>query len=71
MEKPFTTPPQIKILGNLLSDDLLWDKHVLNVVLPAIRNRIRSLKLTSKFLGKKFTKDYINATYRSKLMFAI
>ena len=63
--------PQLKILGNMMSDDLSWDKHVQLIVLPGVRNRLRTLNLTTKYLDPKFRKNYVNSIYRSKLMYAI
>ena len=32
--------PEVKILGLKLSDDLMWERHVLNDLLPQIKNRV-------------------------------
>ena len=63
--------PQIKILGNLVTDNLTWDSHVERFVLPGLRNRVRTLGLTTKYMDPKFKRIYTNSIYRSKLMFAI
>ena len=63
--------PQLKILGNLLTDNLSWKDHVTKIVLPGIRNAVRTLRLTTKYLDPKFKGIYTNSTYRSKLHFAL
>ena len=49
--KPLRHSPQLKILGNLFSDDLTWTKHVQQIVIPGLRNRIRTIKTNLKILG--------------------
>ena len=59
------------VLGNLLSDQLTWDRHVTSVLIPALRNRLRSMRIINKYLGNGFKAVYLNATFRSRLMFGI
>ena len=63
--------PQLKILGNLVTDDLTWTKHVQQIVIPGLKNRLRTIKLITKYLDQKFKINYINSIYRSKLLFAL
>ena len=63
--------PKLKLLGNVMTDNLSWNTHVRQVVLPSIRNTIRSLKITTKYLDRKFRQMYVNSLYRSRLLFAI
>ena len=62
---------QIKILGNLLTDNLTWDLHVSKIVIPALKNRLRTLRLTNKYLGPGFRAIYTNSVFGSKLMFGL
>ena len=57
--------------GNLLSDQLTWDIHVKKILLPALSNRVRSMRIINKYLGKGFRAIYSNSTFRSRLMFGI
>ena len=59
------------VLGNTFSDDLLWDNHVKKVLIPSLKNRLRTLKSVSKYLRKGFRAQYCNAIFRAKLMFGI
>ena len=56
--------PKLELLGNIMTD-------VRQVVIPAVRNTVRTLRLTNKYLDRKFKMMYTNATYRSRLLFAI
>ena len=69
--KHITHQPEVKILGNLLSETLTWDSHVAKVLVPSLTNRIRTLRLTTKYLRPGFRAQYTNAIFRSKLMFGI
>ena len=62
---------KIMVLGNLLSDTLTWDNHVSSVLILALKNRIQTLKLVSKFMDKGFCAVYTNSIFRSQLMFGI
>ena len=62
---------EIKVLGNLLTEDLTWDLHVTKLVIPALKNRIQTLRLTNKYLGPGFRAIYTNSVFRSKLMFGL
>ena len=59
---------EVTILGNTMKDDLTWDSNVEKVVLPALRNRIGSLRIMSKFLDSKFRSQYAYAIFKSKLL---
>ena len=62
---------RVKILGNVLDQNLSWDFQLSNVLIPNLANRVRTLKLTAKFMDKKFRIQYSNAVFRSKLLFGI
>ena len=59
------------VLGNNISDTLSWDPHVTKIVLPALRNRVHTLKNMTKYLKGGFRAQYTNSVFRSKLMFGI
>ena len=61
----------VKILGNLINEDLSWEDHVNKELLPSLHNRLRTLKMVSKYLSPDFKKQYSNAIYKSKLQFGI
>ena len=63
--------PKLKLLGNMMTDNLSWATHINQIVLPAIRNSVRTLRLTAKYLDNRFKAMYTNAIYRSRLLFAI
>ena len=62
---------EIKILGNLLSETLTWDAHVVKLLIPALKNRIRTLKLMTRYLDNGFKAMYTNAVFKSKMMFGL
>ena len=62
---------EVTILGNVLKDDLSWDSHIEKVVLPQLRNRVRSLRILTKYLDRGFRAQYVNAIFKSKLLFGI
>ena len=70
-DKTIRHSPQVKLLGNVITDTLTWDHHVEKIVLPGLRNRIRTLRMTSRYLDPSFKISYTNCVYRSKLLFAI
>ena len=41
--KVLKSKTEVKILGNTLSSNLTWDRQVSNILIPALKNRIRSL----------------------------
>ena len=61
----------LKILGNIVTEDLSWDRHVQKIVIPELANRARTLKLTASFMDPKFRKVYATALFKGKLNFAI
>ena len=61
----------VKILGNTLQDDLSWDKQVENFLIPNLKNRLRSLKLTTKYMTSHFKRIYTASIFRGKLLFGI
>ena len=62
---------ELKILGNTLSENLTWDSHVQKILIPALNNRVRTLRTLSKYMGNKFKKIYANSVFKSKVMFGI
>ena len=54
-----------------MTDDLTWDHQVSNVLLPALSNRVRTLKMMTRYLDDKFKRIYANSIFKSKLMFGI
>ena len=62
---------EVVVLGNTLSSDLSWDAHMRKILIPALTNRARSLRLIAKYLSKGFRAVYANTIYRSKLFFGI
>ena len=65
--KTLTHQPKLLILGNILNEDLNWDYHVKTLVIPALANRARSLKIVTKFVDPKFIKQYSTAAPQSLL----
>ena len=59
------------ILCNIISEDLTWDNHVKSIVIPALANRARSLKLSTCYMDRKFKKLYSTAIFMGKMTFAI
>ena len=59
------------VLGNTLSDTLSWDTHVRSVVIPALTNRVRTLRNVAKYLKPGFKAQYANSVFFAKLMFGI
>ena len=61
----------LMILGNLMSDQLTWDIHLEKVLLPALANKIRTLKLVNRYLDKGYRALFTNSIFRSSLMFGL
>ena len=59
----------VKILGNMLDENLSWEGQLKKILIPSLSNRIRTLKAINKFLNPKFRKQYTNAVFRSKMFF--
>ena len=59
------------VLGNTITEDLNWDRHVDTNVIPQLANRARSLKLISNLMEPKLKKMYATAIFMGKLQFAI
>ena len=70
-DKTIRHSPKLKLLGNILTDNMSWNSHVSQIVLPALANTLRTIKMTTKYLDTKFRKMYMNSLYRSRLLFAI
>ena len=62
---------ELTILGNTLSENLSWDNHVRKILIPALNNRVQTLRMMSRFMDNKFKLIYANAIFKSKLMFGI
>ena len=61
----------VMILGSTLDENLQWDHHVSNTLIPNLKNRLRTLKLTLKYMNPKFCQQYAGAIFRGKLLFGI
>ena len=61
----------LTVLGNVISADLTWGEHISKVVLPALANRLRTLKIITPYMNPKFKQMYASAIFRGKLVFAI
>ena len=59
----------IKILGNIVSDDLSWNQHVKSELIPSLQNRARTLRIIGKFMDPKFRALYGQAIFKSKMIF--
>ena len=59
------------VLGNLISENLTWEAHVIKKLIPALRNRIRTMRLVTKYMDQGYRAIYSNAAFRSKLMFGL
>ena len=62
---------KVRILGNVIDEDLSWDKQMTSILIPQLANRVRTLKLTAKYLDRKFRRQYTTGVFRSKLLFGI
>ena len=64
---------QIKlvVLGNVISEDLKWNCHVDTVVILALANRARTLKLATQCMDNKFKHIYATSIFMGKLGFAV
>ena len=63
--------PALKILGNIISQDLSWDAHVRQVVIPSLSNRAHTLREVAPYMSENFRKLYAGAIFRGKLSFAV
>ena len=70
-EKTVKHSMNVNILGINLSQDLTWDQHVTKNVIPQLRNRVRTLRLVSKYMDNNFKKRYANSLFKSKLMYGM
>ena len=61
----------VKILGTTLNENLNWEDHLTRELIPSLKNRIRTLKLTIKYMKDDFKFFYTNAIFRGKLMYGI
>ena len=46
--------PALKIHGNIITPDLLWDSHVHQIVIPSLANRAHTLKAVAPFMNENF-----------------
>ena len=56
---------QVKILGTTMNDNLNWDNHIENEIIPSLKNRNRTLKQITKFMDPKFRTQYINSIFKT------
>ena len=59
----------VKILSNVVSDDLTWDRHVKNELIPSLQNRARTLRLIQKYMDPKYRALYAQSIFKSKILF--
>ena len=59
------------VLGNLISDDLTWDRHVRTLVIPQLLNRARSLRQATIYMDKKFKRMYSTSIFMGKMRYAM
>ena len=62
---------ELTILRNLLSDSLAWDQPLKKVLIPALRNRVRTLRTVAKYMDPGFKARFTNLIFCSKLMFRL
>ena len=70
-DKKIKHSKQMKVLGTVICEDLNFDLHLTSELIPNLKNRIRTLKMTSKYMSQEFKKTYTNAIFRGKVMFAL
>ena len=58
------------VLGNVIADDLSWDEHIRQKIIPSLANRVRTLRQVNGYMDRKFRQEYSNAIFRGKLCFA-
>ena len=63
--------PMVNILGISLDENLSWETHLAKNLLPNLKNRIRTLKLTTRFMNSKFRREYTGAIFCGKLLYGI
>ena len=63
--------PKVKILGMILDENLTWDKHVTSILIPSLKNRLRTLHLTTRYMTQKFKRQYTSSIFRGKLLYGI
>ena len=61
----------VNILEINLAQDLTWDQHVSKNIIPQLRNRVRILRVVSRFMDPDFKMKYANSLFKSKLMYGL
>ena len=61
----------VKFLGTTMDENLTWDRHLENELIPNLKNRIRTLRMTTKYMSAEFKKQYTSAIFRGKLLFGM
>ena len=69
--KEVNNSSEVNILGNTLIQDLNWDTHVSRNIIPSLRNRVRTMRLVSRYMDKDFKRKYANSIFKSKLMYSL
>ena len=69
--KEISHSKNVVILGNTLRDDLGWDLHITKELIPALNNRLRTLRMLSRYLPPKFRTNYSNSIFKSKLLYGM
>ena len=62
---------RMKVLGTVIGDDLTFVKHLKSELIPNLKNRLRTLRMTTKYISQEFKKLYTNAIFRGKVLFAL
>ena len=70
-DKDLKHQKSLMVLGNVLTEDLSWEKHIHKIVIPALQNRARTLKYVSSFMDPRFRRMYVTAIFKGKLNHAI
>ena len=61
----------LKLLGNTINEELSWENQVLNELIPSLNNRLRTLRINTKYLPDAFKKQYVEAIFKSKFNFGM
>ena len=62
---------KVKVLGNVLNENLNWDEMISSEVIPSLYHRASLIKRVTKYMETNLRKVYAAATFKSKLLFGI
>ena len=54
---------EVVILGNILSESLTWETHIRKRLIPALRNRVRTLRMVKKIHGPNIQKNLFQLSF--------